>query len=103
MRESGTGPAYIVFLIATSVGAFLLYGPVARFLAVDSCLDLGGRWNYELGGCEGARGQNEALSVPQGPDALSVAVAVLGAIPIGLVAMAVFSLVLYARTRWFAV
>lgn len=103
MRKWKQGATCIVFFTATSVGTALLYGPVARFLDVDSCLDRGGRWNYELVGCEGARGQVEALSAPQGLDAFSAAVAVLGAIPVGLVAMAVFSLVLYARTRWFAV
>jgi len=35
----------IVFMLAASIW-------VRNFLAVDSCLDEGGRWNYELGECE---------------------------------------------------
>jgi hypothetical protein len=26
-----------------------------RAIGIDSCLDMGGRWNYETNSCEGAR------------------------------------------------
>ena len=92
-----------MFSIGTACAAAVLYGPTAEFFAVDRCLDQGGRWNYELGGCEGARGQLEALVPAEGLDLLSLAVAVIGALAAGLAATAMISLVLHARERWFAV
>ncbi len=31
---------------------FLIHDPY--FFSIDSCLDLGGRWNYEINECEGS-------------------------------------------------
>lgn len=34
------------------VGALASYKSIAQFIAVDRCLDSGGRWNYEAEACE---------------------------------------------------
>ncbi|MBP6012946.1 MAG: hypothetical protein KBA31_12025 [Alphaproteobacteria bacterium] len=44
MRYVLLGAAVLLFL-----GVFLL---AWRQLSIDSCLDRGGAWNYELGNCE---------------------------------------------------
>lgn len=42
-------------LLAGLVAALIAAGLwVKRELSIDSCLDRGGRWNYELVTCEGA-------------------------------------------------
>jgi hypothetical protein len=41
----------LLFALLATVIASLIW--LKRFLAVDSCLDRGGRWNYELSTCEG--------------------------------------------------
>ena len=34
------------------VGALASVKPISQFIAVDRCLDSGGRWNYEAAACE---------------------------------------------------
>ena len=41
---------YICILIAVVLIGYWLKGQ----LKIDSCLDLGGKWNYENSSCEGA-------------------------------------------------
>ncbi len=45
----GTGFVVLVLLIA------LVLVRCWRDISVDSCLDMGGKWNYEANSCEGAR------------------------------------------------
>ncbi len=50
-KDRGKRGWYLVIM------ALLLCGGLAfffgfRFLAIDSCLDAGGRWNYEIEECE---------------------------------------------------
>ena len=44
----------ILILLTVGVIISLIFGAkwIQRFLQVDSCLDRGGRWNYELNECE---------------------------------------------------
>ena len=42
----------LAVLVALVVGALVCLLFVARFIAVDRCLDSGGRWNYEAVECE---------------------------------------------------
>jgi hypothetical protein len=41
-----------VTMVAVAVAALLYF---RREIAIDSCLDLGGRWNYAAKECEGER------------------------------------------------
>jgi len=42
-------------LLGVALATALFSPKVQRLLAVDDCLDAGGRWNYESDTCEGAR------------------------------------------------
>ena len=39
-------------VLAVFGGALASYKPVSQFIAVDRCLDSGGRWNYSAEACE---------------------------------------------------
>ncbi|WP_162245606.1 hypothetical protein [Methylibium sp. Root1272] len=41
--------ALVLFVV---VGTLASYKPISHFVAVDRCLDSGGRWNYEAEECE---------------------------------------------------
>ena len=41
--------AFVLFVV---IGALASYKPLSQFIAVDRCLDNGGRWNYEAEECE---------------------------------------------------
>ncbi len=43
----------ILFVIVIIVSAFIfIFIKYSRFMKIDSCLDKGGRWNYEMNECE---------------------------------------------------
>jgi hypothetical protein len=39
-------------VLGAVVGALASFRPISQFIAVDRCLDSGGRWNYEAEACE---------------------------------------------------
>ncbi len=41
-----------LILLTLVVSALLVYLLTSDFLAIDRCLDRGGRWNYEKGTCD---------------------------------------------------
>ena len=45
--------SFYIFLALLVIGV-LAYG-LWNFVELDRCLDAGGRWNYEIDRCEGAR------------------------------------------------
>jgi hypothetical protein len=47
-----------VFALIVVIAAVVAAWPwLHKEVAIDKCLDAGGRWNYEAGECEGARKQ----------------------------------------------
>jgi hypothetical protein len=42
----------VVLLIAVAIVSLTFGYWLRGFMAIDSCLDAGGRWNYERGFCE---------------------------------------------------
>lgn len=39
-------------VVVAVFGALASFKPISKFIAVDRCLDSGGRWNYEAEACE---------------------------------------------------
>ena len=54
-REAKIMAAFIVGLVLVGLLVGVLAPRIAQSLAVDRCLDAGGRYNYQLRVCEGAR------------------------------------------------
>jgi hypothetical protein len=46
-----------IVLVVLVFGALVYAGRWAyiQVIVIDSCLDRGGRWNYDVGACDGAR------------------------------------------------
>lgn len=62
MKQYFKGEAYWMIaaplvLIALALVAVTVVPWVSRQLSIDRCLDAGGRFNYEIGTCEGARSE----------------------------------------------
>jgi hypothetical protein len=45
----------LLLLLLLVVGIGFLGPWLSRYIKIDSCLDLGGRWNYQTETCEGAQ------------------------------------------------
>jgi hypothetical protein len=54
-REAKIMAGFIVGLVVIGLLVGLLAPLIVQWLAVDRCLDAGGRYNYETRVCEGAR------------------------------------------------
>jgi hypothetical protein len=52
MRKSSRLWLVVVLVVAVVAVVGVWF---AREMKIDSCLDRGGRWNYSLGQCEGAK------------------------------------------------
>jgi hypothetical protein len=52
MRKKILISALIVILLALLIWLIIF---IKKFLAIDGCLDHGGRWNYSTNECEGSR------------------------------------------------
>lgn len=52
--KTSKGIAWAVVVALVVLSAFVLVR-CQRDISIDSCLDMGGRWNYETNSCEGAR------------------------------------------------
>lgn len=90
----------VFFTLVTACGAAFLYGPISRFMAIDSCLDHGGRWDDQAGGCEGGWGQpGPAAATPGGVDRASVIIASVTASPLGQLATAMVEVMRRLRLR----
>jgi len=59
----GMGARRILLCAASAVVLVFFLSWVRRYIMIDSCLDHGGRWNYERGECEGVI---DALPFAQG-------------------------------------
>jgi hypothetical protein len=52
MKRGGAGRAFMLAAIFALAATVILAWPsVARFVAIDRCLDGGGAWNYALNVC----------------------------------------------------
>jgi hypothetical protein len=52
---------FIIILVIVSL-TFFTYPRIKRFFQIDSCLDSGGRWNYETGQCEFMTPENSIIT-----------------------------------------
>jgi hypothetical protein len=81
------------FLIITATAVSLFTSVfVFRQLDIDSCLDAGGRWNYDSSTCESA--STEHVSLKQ-----RGIMPILGAAGIGFVAGAIIFIVIYGIVK----
>ena len=53
-EEKMKRPFFVGFLVLLAVVLITAGLWAERQLSIDSCLDSGGRWNYEVAACEGA-------------------------------------------------
>jgi hypothetical protein len=44
--------AFVISVVISFAFLFVAHGGSRDFLSIDSCLDTGGRWNYETRTCE---------------------------------------------------
>jgi len=42
----------VLVLAALVIAALVMAPRLRRYVAIDSCLDAGGRWDYDRGACE---------------------------------------------------
>jgi len=54
IEETMKRPFFVVFLVLLAAVLIAAGVWIKRELSIDSCLDRGGRWNYEAAVCEGA-------------------------------------------------
>ena len=54
IEETMKRPFFVGFLVLLVVVLIAAGMWATRELSIDSCLDRGGRWNYEIAACEGA-------------------------------------------------
>lgn len=54
IEETMKRPFFVGFLVLLAVVLIAIGIWFKRELSIDSCLDRGGRWNYEVAACEGA-------------------------------------------------
>lgn len=47
--------SFVLLIILYTLFEWVVFGFKLDFFYIDSCLDLGGRWNYELDECEGSQ------------------------------------------------
>jgi len=49
----------VLLLISYLIFIWVMHDYNPYFFYIDSCLDLGGRWNYEINDCEGSESYRE--------------------------------------------
>lgn len=68
-RDRRRGIIRIVAVVLLAIGALAAWSWLAGEVAIDRCLDAGGRWNAATRGCEG--GGRATGPAPAGPLALA--------------------------------